>query len=80
MSEIADAGRGEGSVRPVLATLGTALLTVCSQTVRILLDAAAHVRGKPNGSDAHRRRRPYLVGQAGRVQIPASRPDLSRGV
>jgi hypothetical protein len=28
---------------------GTALLTVCSQTVRILLDVAAHVRGKHAG-------------------------------
>jgi len=45
----ADAPRGEGSVRPVLTTRGAALLTVCSQTVRILLDVAAHVRGKHAG-------------------------------
>src|SRR5512132_3276243 len=47
------APRGEGSARPALTFSGTALLTVCSQTVRMLLDVAAHVRGKHAGQAHH---------------------------
>ena len=53
------------------------LLTVCSQTVRILLDVVAHVLGKHAGQAHNGGRVPDLVGRVGGVQIPASRSPAS---
>jgi hypothetical protein len=41
--------RGEAPHGQFLSSSGTVLLTICSQTVRILLDVAAHVGGKYAG-------------------------------
>jgi hypothetical protein len=61
---------------------GTALLTVCSQTVRILLDVATHVRGKHAGQ-AHNGGRvctswDRLVGS--NPGIPTTTEPLPRGL
>jgi hypothetical protein len=56
---------------------GAALLTICSQTVRIHLDVAAHGRGKDTGQAHNGGRRLYLVGQTSGVQISALCPLLA---
>jgi hypothetical protein len=86
---LADAPRGEGFRSATLTTLSTVLLTVCSQTVRILLDVAAHVSGKHAGQ-AHSGGRSCtswdrLVGfksrhpDQTRAHLPAETPGANRG-